>query len=218
MTVEAAFRGRLGAFALDVAFEAPGAGVTALAGPSGSGKTSLLRCLAGLEHLPGRLRCGGVTWQDESRFVPPHKRQIGFVFQDGNALPHLSVRQNLAYAAKRAPPGRFEAKDVIARTGIAGLLDRSAGRLSGGEARRVAIARALLRQPAMLLLDEPLAALDGAAKAGLHFYLAQVLPGLGIPVFYVSHDPSEVAPIAGATITLDSGRIAQPVTAIIRSS
>ncbi|HEY0270717.1 MAG TPA: ATP-binding cassette domain-containing protein, partial [Sphingomonas sp.] len=105
--MKAAFRGKLGGFDLDVAFAVPDAGVTALAGPSGSGKTTVLRCLAGLERLAGELIVGEETWQDERTFLPPGKRRIGYVFQGGALLPHLSVRGNLVYAAKRAPPGPF---------------------------------------------------------------------------------------------------------------
>jgi molybdate transport system ATP-binding protein len=205
--VKAAFRGRLGDFDLDVAFAVPDAGVTALFGPSGSGKTSLLRCLAGLERLAGELIVDGETWQDERCFVLPQRRRVGYVFQGGALLPHLSVRGNLAFAAKRAPAGPFGFDDIVARTGIAALLDRAPVRLSGGEAQRVAIARALLVQPRLLLLDEPLSALDADARGDLLAMIAALLADIAVPVFYVSHDAAEVARIATRTLHLRGGRI-----------
>lgn len=208
--IAARFAGRIGGFALDVAFEVPAAGVTGLFGPSGSGKTTLLRCLAGLERVVGSLRVGGDTWQDERRFVATERRRVGYVFQGMNLLPHLSVRGNLAYAARRAPDGPFAFDDVVARTGIATLLDRAPAKLSGGESQRVAIARALLAQPRLLLMDEPLAGLDTGAKAELLGALAALLPAIGLPTFYVSHDPSEIARLATRRILLAAGRVVLP--------
>jgi molybdate transport system ATP-binding protein len=205
--MKAAFRGRLGAFDLDVAFDGPDAGVTALFGPSGSGKTTVLRCLAGLERLSGELIVGGETWQGAGTFLPPQRRRVGYVFQGGALLPHLSVRGNLAYAAKRAPAGPFDFDDIVARTGIAALLDRAPARLSGGEAQRVAIARALLVQPRLLLLDEPLSALDAEAREELLAMIGALLADIAVPVFYVSHDAAEVARLASRTIRLRDGRI-----------
>ncbi len=210
--MKAAFRGRLGDFDLDVAFEVPDAGVTALFGPSGSGKTTLLRCLAGLERLSGHLRVGEDVWQDDSRFVPPERRRVGYVFQGGALLPHLSVRGNLAYAVKRAPGGPFVLDDIVARTGIAALLDRAPARLSGGEVQRVAIARALLVQPRLLLLDEPLSALDTEAREALLATIEGLLADIAVPVFYVSHDAAEVARLASRTIRLRGGRIEESDT------
>jgi molybdate transport system ATP-binding protein len=204
--MSAAFQGRLGDFALDVAFDvAPG--VTGLFGPSGSGKTTVLRCLAGLERLPGHLTVADETWQDVRRFVPPERRRIGYVFQGANLLPHLNVRANLAYVAKRVPAGRFAFDEVITRTGIAALLDRSPARLSGGEAQRVAIARALIVQPKLLLLDEPFSALDAGARDDLLGLLEMLLPRIGVPAFYVSHDAAEVARLATRTLRMRDGRI-----------
>ena len=210
-TIAARFAGRVGGFALDVAFEVPAAGVTGLSGPSGSGKTTLLRCLAGLERVPGALAVGGEVWQDERRFVPTERRRVGYVFQGANLLPHLNVRGNLAYAVKRAPAGPFTFDDVVARTGIAALLDRSPSTLSGGESQRVAIARALVAQPRLLLMDEPLTGLDSQARAALIEALATLLPGLPLPTFFVSHDPGEIARLCGQAIALASGRIVLPV-------
>jgi molybdate transport system ATP-binding protein len=204
--VSAHFSGRLGDFRLDAAFELPPAGVTALVGPSGSGKTTILRCLAGLDHLPGRLNVAGETWQDAHFFLPPHRRRAGFVFQGANLLPHLSVRANLDYARRRSGPGAGW-EEVVERTGIGALLDRKPARLAGGEAQRVALARALLGAPRLLLLDEPLTALDAEAKAALIAYLAELLPKLPMPIVLVTHDPAEAAALAGRRILLRGGRI-----------
>jgi molybdate transport system ATP-binding protein len=206
--VSAHFAGRLGGFHLDAAFELPAAGATALAGPSGSGKTTILRCLAGLEHLPGRLSVAGEIWQDEHIFLPPHRRRTGFVFQGANLLPHLSVRANLDYAVRRS--GREEAMDeVVERTGIGALLDRWPARLAGGEAQRVALARTLLCRPRLLLLDEPLTALDADARSELVAWLAGLLPSLDMPVLLVTHDPMEAAALATRRITIRDGRMAR---------
>lgn len=203
--IDACFRGRIGGFTLDVAF-ALEAGVTALSGPSGSGKTTILRCLAGLDHLPGSLVADGETWQDARTFLPTHRRRLGYVFQGASLLPHLTVAGNLAYAARRArDPADMEA--IVARTGIAALLDRSPARLSGGEAQRATIARTLISAPRLLLLDEPLSALDGEAKAELLGYLDDFLPTLGLPVLFVSHDAREAGRLAHRRIRLRGGRI-----------
>lgn len=203
MTIAMAITGRLGpSFSIDVAFEVPATGVTALLGPSGSGKTTILRALAGLERLPGRIRVGDALWQDESTFVPAHRRRVGYVFQGVGLLPHLSVAGNLAFAARRAPPGPFSHAEVIDRLGIGSLLDRRPARLSGGEAQRAAIARALLSQPHMLLMDEPLSGLDAGARADMLSYIEGLFARLPIPVFYVTHDEAEARRLAARTITI----------------
>lgn len=209
MSLAVALRGRVGALAIDAAFDVPD-GVTALVGRSGAGKTTLLRAIAGLERLGGGVRLGDDAWQDGRLFVPPHRRRVGYVFQGGGLLPHLSVAGNLRYAERRAGPGHFVRDEVIARTGIAGLLDRAPARLSGGETRRVAIARAFLAQPRVLLLDEPLAGLDAEAREELLGWLAGLLPGLGLPVLYVSHDAAEVARIAGRRLAIADGKLVSP--------
>ena len=204
--IAARFAGRIGGFALDVAFDLPAEGVTALSGPSGSGKTTVLRCLAGLERLPGTLNVDGERWQDTHHFLPPHRRRVGLVFQGANLLPHLSVRANLAHAAKRGRGGT-DIDVIVARTGIASLLDRAPASLSGGEQQRAAIARALAGNPRLLLLDEPLSALDVEARAALAAELAALLPSLRIPVILVSHDPAEVKALASRRILIRGGRI-----------
>lgn len=204
--VSARLEGAIGGFTLRIALDLP-SGVTALFGPSGSGKTSVLRCLAGLERVPGTIEVDGQIWQDERVFVPTHRRRVGYVFQGANLLPHRSVGANLAYAARRAPEPA-DLGDIVASTGIARLLDRAPASLSGGEGQRVAIARALVSRPRLLLLDEPLSALDAEGKADLMRYLAELLPSLGIPVLFVSHDAIEVSALASYQITLHEGRIA----------
>lgn len=195
-------------FALNFDFEIPARGVTALLGPSGSGKTSVLRALAGLDAHPGTIRFGDEVWQDEKRFVAPHRRRVGYVFQGIGLLPHLSVRGNLDFAIARATAGPFALEDVIARTGIAALLDRLPARLSGGEAQRAGIARALMSQPRLLLMDEPLSGLDREARENLLGALEELLAGIAIPVVYVTHDIVEAGRLAAQTFRLRDGRIA----------
>ena len=194
-------------FALDVAFDLPERGVICLTGPSGSGKTTILRAVAGLERLPGEVRFGKETWQDESRFVPPHKRPVGYVFQGGSLLPHLTVRRNLAYAQKRAPDGPFDPARVMALTGIEPLLDRTPSRLSGGETQRASLARALLCQPRLLLMDEPLSALDSEARAELLAHFERVFTDFAVPVLYVTHDRHEVERLRARVLRIRAGTL-----------
>ncbi|MET0107289.1 MAG: molybdenum ABC transporter ATP-binding protein [Candidatus Thiodiazotropha sp.] len=200
----------LGDFDLEVDFTAPSQGVTALFGPSGSGKTSVLRAVAGLERTTqGVVRVNGETWQDESRFLPVHRRPIGYVFQEASLFPHLSVRENLQYGMRRVSEAqrRIPFHDVVELFGISALLPRSTARLSGGERQRVAIARALLTSPRLLLMDEPLSALDHAAKQTILPYLERLHDEFAIPSLYVSHDPNEVARLADHMVLLDGGRV-----------
>jgi molybdate transport system ATP-binding protein len=208
MTIAVTLDGKVrGAFALQAAFEIPSSGVTALLGPSGSGKTSILRALAGLERIAGSITIDGQVWQDDTTFLPPEKRRTGYVFQGAGLLPHLSVAANLAYAERRAPIGPFDRADIIARTGISALLDRRPASLSGGEAQRASIARALLGQPRLLLMDEPLSALDSEARDELLGWLESLLAEIAIPVVYVTHDRGEAARLATRTIRIRAGRI-----------
>ena len=218
-------------FALEVEQCLPGRGVTAFFGPSGSGKTTLLRCIAGLETAgEGWLDFQGEVWQDSTRrrFVPTHRRPLGYVFQEASLFPHVSVRGNIEYGHQRArrrdwlawpwhlpgPLPRGEPSDpaaglgaIIDLLGIGALLDRMPDRLSGGERQRVAIARALAAQPRLLLMDEPLAALDPQRKAEILPYLERLHDELAIPVFYVSHSPEEVARLADHILVFEQGRI-----------
>jgi molybdate transport system ATP-binding protein len=209
--MEARFRGRLGAFALDVAFDAPARGVTALFGPSGCGKTTVLRCVAGLQRLDGRFALDGDAWQDGAFFQPIHKRPIGYVFQEANLFPHMSVRANLLYGHRRTVgrgvPETIRLDEVVDLLGIGHLLDRSPQNLSGGERQRVAIGRALLSQPRLLLMDEPLAALDRFSKDDILPYLERLHDVLSVPVLYVSHDIAEVERLADHLVLLREGRV-----------
>ena len=209
--LQARLSGRLGAFVLDVALEA-GEGITALVGPSGSGKSTVLRGLAGLERLSGKVRVGDEVWQDERRFAPPHRRAVGYVFQHAALLPHLSVRANLDYGRRRAGVGPAETDRVAALLSLEPLLERSPARLSGGERQRVALGRALLAAPRLLLLDEPLSGLDAEAKAALLPELRRALQTAAVPVIYVSHDPGELAQLADRVLSLRAGRIVEPAT------
>jgi molybdate transport system ATP-binding protein len=200
---------RPGGFALDARFTAPGRGVTALFGGSGSGKTTVLRCVAGLERPRGLCRIHGETWQDAGRFLPPHRRPIGYVFQEASLFPHLSVRANLDFGRRLVPPAerRIRLDDAVELLGIGPLLSRASVRLSGGERQRVAIARALLTSPRLMLMDEPLSALDHAAKEAILPYLERVFDELGLPVLYVSHHPDEVARLADHMVVLEAGQV-----------
>jgi len=194
-----------GSFHLDVDLEIPAKGVTCVFGASGSGKTTLLRCLAGLAR-PGsaRIEVDGELWQDGARFVPTHRRQIGYVFQDASLLPHLSARKNLRFG--RDAEDGAETAAAVELLGIAHLLDKHPAQLSGGERQRVALARALLGKPRLLLLDEPLSALDVARKRELLPYLQQLPEKLDCPIVYVTHSPDEVARLADQVLVLDQGK------------
>lgn len=206
--VEARFAGRLGAFSLDAALDLPGAGITGVFGPSGCGKSSLLRCVAGLLRFDdGFLRVGGEIWQDGRKFLPPHKRQVGFVFQDSRLFAHLSVRENLRFGLRRAGAGRIGEGEVVAHLGLEALLGRYPSGLSGGERQRVAIGRALLAQPELLLLDEPLAALDRNAAHQILSALREIAARFAVPVLYVTHDITELERIAGRMALMRAGRI-----------
>jgi molybdate transport system ATP-binding protein len=198
-------------FAMQVALDLPGRGVTALFGHSGSGKTTILRAVAGLErHANGFLEVNGDVWQDDARgiFVPTHQRALGYVFQEASLFSHLSVRGNLDFVLKRTAKGGSAPFDhVLALLGIAHLLDRRTTDLSGGERQRVAIARALLTQPKILLMDEPLAALDGKRKEEVLPYLERIHAELEIPMLYVSHAAEEVARLADHVVLLDGGTV-----------
>jgi len=206
-TIAARFRGERGAFRLDAAFHAPLKGVTAIFGPSGSGKTTLLRCVAGLERMEGELRVGDAVWQDAGRFLAPHKRGVGYVFQGAGLFDHLNVGGNLDYAIRRArAPGPDRAR-VVEMLGLAPLLGRRPWKLSGGERQRAAIGRALLAAPRLLLMDEPLSALDARAKAEILPYLDGLSDATGLPILYVSHDVGEVARLADRVVQIADGKV-----------
>ncbi len=195
-------------FALNVDLQLPGRGVTALFGPSGCGKTTLLRCIAGLERASGSLMANEHLWQDATHFTPTHQRAIGYVFQEASLFPHLSVRGNLQYGMKRASRnGNVAIDPIIDLLGIRALLDRKPEGLSGGERQRVAIARALAVDPQLLLMDEPLAALDLKRKQEILPYLDRLQATLEIPILYVTHSPEEVVRLAHHLVVMDAGSV-----------
>jgi len=215
--IEARFHVVRGDFLLDTELTVPARGVTALFGESGSGKTTLLRAVAGLEANPGGyLRIGDTVWQEGANVTPVHRRALGYVFQESSLFTHLSVRGNLEFGLKRASPvnvggrandgGRApELSEAVELLGIESLLPRSVERLSGGERQRIAIARALLRNPRLLLMDEPLTGLDLRARNEILPFIESLVAELSIPVLYVSHAPDEVARLADYLVLLDAG-------------
>lgn len=199
-------------FAFSINAELPGTGITAIYGASGSGKTTLLRCIAGLQSgVQGSLSVKGESWHDSSSSssLPAHQRPVGYVFQEASLFSHLTVEANLAYAIKRADkdsPG-IAYGQLLQLLGIEHLLTRQPADLSGGERQRVAIARALLIKPRLLLMDEPLAALDTLRKREILPYLEALHRELDIPVLYVTHSLEEVARLADHLLVLDQGRV-----------
>ncbi len=199
-------------FTLDLALALPNHGVTALFGPSGCGKTTALRVVAGLEPAArGRICVHGEVWQDSARniFMPVHQRALGYVFQEASLFDHLNVQDNLKFGFKRIPKAqrRHSWDRLLDLLGIGHLLARWPHELSGGERQRVAIARALASSPRLLLLDEPLAALDATRKAEVLPYLEKLQSGLDLPIIYVSHAIDEVARLADHLVLLDAGRV-----------
>lgn len=198
-------------FTLDVDLQFPAGAISAVFGPSGSGKTTLLRCLAGLERAAGRISLMEDCWQDteHGQFLPTHRRSVGMVFQESALLPHLSVQANIEFGYRRTPPSmrRVTLDEAMMWTGVGHLLNRSVAGLSGGERGRVAIARALAASPRVLLLDEPLAALDRAARAEILPYIKSVRRQLDIPVIYVTHAQEEAAALADLIVYLEAGRV-----------
>jgi len=210
--ITASFRGTIGRFSLDAGFEAPARGITGLFGPSGCGKTTVLRCIAGLQRLhPGFCSVDGDVWQDDESFRLPHERPIGYVFQEASLFPHLSVMRNLLYGARGVDIARGEGEirfdEVVELLGLATLLDRSPQNLSGGERQRVAIGRALLSQPKLLLMDEPLSALDRLTKDEVLPFLERLHEILALPVIYVSHDMAEVERLVDHLVLMEAGRV-----------
>ena len=196
-------------FTLDIDLSLPAEGVTVLFGRSGSGKTTILRCIAGLERpRHGRLNVDGDVWQGDGRWVPPHRRPIGYVFQEASLFPHLSVMGNLRYGLQRVPGNqKFSLDQAIELLGIGHLLDRKPGRLSGGERQRVALARALAVTPRLLLMDEPLASLDSARKSEIFRYIERLREEVKIPIIYVSHAIEEVTRLADTLVLVSDGRV-----------
>ena len=197
-------------FTLRICAQLPGSGVTAIFGASGSGKTTLLRCIAGLEPgSSGSIVVNQSTYQDHKTFLSPQQRNVGFVFQQPTLFPHLNAIENIEFAAKRAksPISSSQFSALIDVLGIETLLSAYPAGLSGGEKQRVAIARAVASNPSVLLMDEPLAALDAPRKKELLDYLEELQSVLSIPVLYVSHSQSEVARLAEHVVVLEAGQL-----------
>jgi molybdate transport system ATP-binding protein len=217
--IEAAFDLQLPGFALSVDLQLPAQGLTAVFGDSGCGKTTLLRCIAGLERrATGRLCVNGELWQSAQTWLPTHKRSLGYVFQEASLFPHLSVMGNVRYGMQRlANPQPARLEQAIELLGIAPLLTRKPARLSGGERQRVSIARALALNPKLLLMDEPLAALDLTRKREILPYLERLQRELDIPVIYVTHAPDEVAQLADYLVVMSQGRtlVQGPLTQVL---
>ena len=211
MTLHVELRHRFPNIDLNLAFEVPTPGLTALFGPSGAGKSTAIAAVAGLSRPDYcKIVLDGVILSDSDAgvWVPPEARRTGLVFQDARLFPHMSVDTNLRYGLRRAPPGgpiRFD--DVVALLGIAPLLGRRPHTLSGGERQRVAIGRALLAQPLLLLMDEPLASLDTARKAEILPYFASIQTALHLPILYVTHAMEEVARLADSVVLIEAGTV-----------
>jgi molybdate transport system ATP-binding protein len=202
-----------GAFKVDISFAAPDVGVTALFGRSGAGKTSVINMVAGLVRPDsGHIIVNGRTLFDAARgiHVPPEKRRIGYIFQDGRLFPHLSVKSNLTYGMRLTPPAERHVAfdDVVDLLGVGHLLQRRPAKLSGGEKQRVAVGRALLTSPTLLLMDEPLASLDRIRKAEVLPFLSRLCDEWSTPILYVSHSLEEVLNLADTMVLMDAGRVA----------
>jgi molybdate transport system ATP-binding protein len=199
-----------GEFTLDVNASWPLTGVTALFGRSGCGKTTLLRIIAGLEKLSdAQVTFAGATWQNNRQFVPVEKRRVGLVFQEASLLPHLSVTGNLLYGYQRTPDAlrRLQPDAVIRMLGLETLLERRVDQLSGGQAQRVALGRALLSSPQLLLLDEPLAALDTQTKRDIMPFLSRLASESAVPIVLITHSPEEVQRLADRVVFMRDGVI-----------
>lgn len=217
--IKATLQTKMGELNLDVSFEIPSRGVTALFGRSGSGKTTILRFLAGLgKKYSGDLSVNGEIWEDSKKriFLPAHRRAIGYVFQEAHLFPHLNVSDNILYGYRRIPQlknqGKKQSEEVgleetIDLLGIRKLLTRMPAQLSGGEKQRVAIARCLLSRPKILLLDEPLSSLDVTSKLEILPYLERIRKESKIPIIYVSHSTEEILRLADSIVQIDNGKI-----------
>jgi molybdate transport system ATP-binding protein len=196
---------------MDMAFEVPTPGTTVLFGASGAGKSTAIRAAAGLSRPEVcTIALDGTVLADTETgvWLPPERRRAGLVFQDAKLFPHMSVRSNLCFGQRRAPPGPIRFDDVVELLGVGALLKRRPHTLSGGERQRVAIGRALLSQPRLLLMDEPLASLDAPRKAEIVPYLKRLKTALRLPVLYVTHAPDEVAHLADSIVLIEAGRVA----------
>ncbi|EWH12368.1 molybdate ABC transporter ATP-binding protein [Catenovulum agarivorans DS-2] len=208
------FSGRLNQFEFSMSASLPRQGLTAIWGPSGCGKSTLLRCIAGLQpQVTGRLTIMGRNFQTQNSFIPVHKRDIGYVFQNGALFEHLNVHENLLFGLRKKnnragnQAVKFHYDELVELMGLAPLVNRRTNKLSGGERQRVAIARALLSQPHLLLMDEPLAALDQHNKNNLLNLIEKIKETLSIPIIYVSHDIAEICRLADHILVIDQGQV-----------
>ncbi len=197
-----------GEFSLDVEASLAGRGITGVFGPSGAGKTSLLRCLAGLEpDAVGRLAVGGTVLDDDANRTPAHQRRIGYVFQEPRLFPHLTVRGNLEYGAKRAVSNNgVDFDHTVEMLRLGALLDRKPSGLSGGESQRVAIGRVLLSSPKMVLMDEPVTALDIESRTEVLPFIERLHAEASMPILYVSHSVDETLRLCDDLLVMDKGR------------
>jgi molybdate transport system ATP-binding protein len=210
--IRAEFHSTLGKFTLDISFDAPIRGVTAIFGHSGCGKTVVLRCIAGLIRVKhGYFNIGGEVWQDRDQiFIPTFRRPLGYVFQEASLFPHMSVRRNLLFGAPSQHPAdgpTIDFDEVVDLLGIRALLDRSPRNLSGGERQRVGIGRALLTQPKVLLMDEPLSALDRKTKGEILPFIEKLRDHFSLPIFYVTHDMTELERLTDHIVLLERGHV-----------
>jgi molybdenum ABC transporter ATP-binding protein len=217
--LRAELRTHVGTIDLDVDLEVPDGACLALAGPSGAGKTTILRLLAGLARpREGRVECAGEVWLDTAtgRTLPPERRRCGYVFQDYALFPHMPAWQNVAYGLRNVPRGERHARatELLRRFGAAHVADSKPRELSGGERQRVALARALASDPRLILLDEPLAALDPRTAAHAARELAGFLSDAGVPTVLVTHDFAQAALLGDLVAVIDGGRIVQRGSAV----
>ena len=210
MSFALAMRHRFPGLQMDISFEVPSSGVTALFGPSGSGKSTIINAAAGLLRPDAcRIEVDGRVLADTQAgvWLPPERRRVGLVFQDSRLFPHMSVASNLRFGLRRVAPGAVRFDDIVDLLGVGALLARRPHTLSGGERQRVAIGRALLAQPHLLLMDEPLASLDAARKAEILPFLTRLKTTLKLPILYVTHALDEVARLADSLVLIDSGHV-----------
>ena len=206
--IHARFRLHRTGFTLDLDLALDGHGITVIQGPSGSGKTTLLRCIAGLEAPDAaHLRIHGRIWQDGARSLPPYQRPLGYVFQEDSLFDHLNARKNILFGCANHREIPATLSPVIDTLGIGHLLEKKPAQLSGGERQRVAIARALAVDPEILLMDEPLSALDAASRQEIIGLILKIHALKNIPIIFVTHDTHEAEQLADQRIFMDAGRV-----------
>ena len=209
--IHARFRLARPDFILEADLSLDGHGITVIQGPSGSGKTTLLRCIAGLETPEtGYLRINGRIWQDGTHTLPPYQRPIGYVFQEDSLFDHLTARKNMLFGCANHRDIPEALMPVIDTLGIGHLLEKKPAQLSGGERQRVAIARALAVEPDILLMDEPLSALDTPRRQEIIGLILKIHTLKKIPIIFVTHDTHEAEQLADERVFMDAGRVFYP--------